>query len=83
MTLIPQMLSETLSSVITNVSINTRINLGRTLEEIAHKKSAYQKGLSVITASDDIHVLEVLRQERKEKAPLREVFRELTWENHR
>lgn len=71
-----------LLSVITNVSIEHTAYLGRTLEEIAHKKSGIiKKGCPVITASDDIHVLEVLRQEaEKKKAPLREVFREMTWE---
>lgn len=71
-----------LLSIITNVSLDHQDYLGKTLTEIAQKKSGIIKaGCPVVTASRKEEVLQIIRQRAEDlRAPLREVQREASWE---
>lgn len=71
-----------LLSIITNVTIDHTDYLGRSITEIAKKKSGIIKeDCPVITASEDPTVLEVLRTKAHEKnAVLYELYNEFSWE---
>jgi len=71
-----------LLSIITNVSIEHTDYLGRTIPEIAARKSGLIKpGRPVITASGDARALTVIRRTAEEKgAPFYDVRTEVSWE---
>lgn len=74
-----------LLSIITNVSIDHTDYLGKSLAEIAEKKSGIIKENGrAITASTDKDVLQVLQTKAQENnAVLFEVYKEFTWELHK
>ena len=75
-------LKKPLLSVITNVSLDHQDYLGKTLVEIAEKKSGIIKpGCPILTASKDEEVLQVIRRKAQAlQAPLLEVQQEASWQ---
>ena len=72
---------EPLLSIITNVSVEHTEYLGKTIEEIAARKSGIIKyRRPAITATADQAALRVLKEKaRREKAPFYEISREVSW----
>lgn len=71
-----------LVSVITNVAMDHMDYLGNTLKEIAGVKSGIiKREVPVVTATDELTALEVIREKcREEHSVLTEVGRDVTWQ---
>lgn len=74
-------IKDPLLSIITNISVEHTEYLGKTIEEIAVKKSGIIKpGCPAVTAVTSEEALRVLKEKaQKERAPLYEVYREVSW----